>query len=255
MYKRNPNTNKLDVEVVRIPAVHAITDWTVSEKIDGMNIRVIYTLDGYQVKGRSDNAQIPNDLIQNIGTLFPPHESVVQYFRDYRGKDLPDSWSVTFYGEGYGPGIQAKGKEYSTKKGFRCFDLLLGEGLWVDDSEMRRVCADLDIPVAPFLGIWSWDSSQPLFSNVLPYSYASLEEILPFSYVALEDRGVRDVEAEGIVAKPLVQLFDTRGERVVWKLTFREFSRVSPAHDAPQGASAAGNAHEAGGLTPPTPAG
>lgn len=223
VYKRRDD-GKLDVEAIRLPPVPAIRDWTVSEKIDGMNIRVIYTLNGMQIKGRSDNAQIPADLILSISDTMPNYHEAVQYFTEYRGKDLPESWSVTFYGEGYGPGIQ-KGQRYSDKKRFRCFDLLLGEGLWVDDREMRRVCADLDIPLAPFLGIWSWDSSQPLFSNVLPYSYASLEEILPFSYVALEDRGVRDVEAEGIVAKPLVQLFDTRGERVVWKLCFREFDK------------------------------
>lgn len=211
VFTRSKDTNRLNFGELRNSANSIISNWTISEKIDGTNIRVIITLKGVKVRGRTDKTDLKQDLIAYILSLFP-HQKVVEYFQAYRGQALHEDWSVTFYGEGYGAGIQ-KGSVYAPDKRFRCFDLMLGEGWWVDDSEMRKVCHDLGVPTAPYLGMIDW----------IPETNEDLLLLIPNSIVAVEDRGVADVLAEGIVAKPLVVLKDRHGDRIVWKLTFREF--------------------------------
>jgi len=210
VFTRSKETNRLNFGELRNQANSVIKKWTISEKIDGTNIRVIFTLSGFEVRGRSDNAQIHPHLVDAVKNLFD-HDKVVSYFRAYRGQDLPENWSVTFYGEGYGAGVQ-KGAMYSASKRFRCFDLMLGEDWWVDDDEMRRVCSDIDIPTAPHLG----------YFDSIPVTLADLKQLIPFSLVAQCEAG-HEVMAEGVVAKPTVVLLDRHGDRIVWKLTFREF--------------------------------
>ncbi len=211
VFTRDKITNRLNFGELRNSANSMVKEWTVSEKIDGQNIRVIITLGGVEIRGRGDNAQIHPHMIDTAKTLFD-HAKVVAYFTEYRGKTLPDDWSVTFYGEGYGAGIQ-KGAAYSPVKKFRCFDLMLGADWWVDDDEMRRVCSDLDVPVVPHIGN---------FSSLEILTRADLKELIPLSIVSREDSGLEH-EAEGIVVKPRIVLKDRHGDRIVWKITFREF--------------------------------
>ena len=210
VFTRNKETNRLNFGELRNQANSVIKKWTISEKVDGTNIRVIFTLNGFEVRGRTDNAQIHPHLVDAVKALFD-HEKTVAYFREYRGQDLPANWSVTFYGEGYGAGIQ-KGAIYSPTKRFRCFDVMLGEDWWVDDDEMRRICANLGVPVVPLLG----------YFDSIPVTKEDLQQLIPFSLVA-QAEAFHTVQAEGVVAKPTVVLLDRHGDRVVWKLTFREF--------------------------------
>ncbi len=214
VYTRDKETNVLNFGEIRCIENTCIKTWTISEKIDGTNIRVIVTKGGIEVRGRTDKAELNHDLIKAILAIFPSHERLLEYFTEYRGQELPEEWSVTFYGEGYGAGIQSGG-HYSDTKRFRCFDLLLGESWWTDDDEMRRVCDELGIPTAPWLAV----------TPNLPKTREELIEIIPFSQVALEDRGVSDVPAEGIVAKPLHVLLNRHKDRVMWKITLREWGK------------------------------
>jgi len=224
VFTRNKQTNVLDFGTIRNSVNEFIPEWAVSEKIDGTNIRVIVTLAGVEIRGRTDNANIHPELIKTVEALFD-HSTLIAYFTEYRGKELPEAWSVTFYGEGYGAGIQ-KGGCYSATKKFRCFDLLLGESWWTADTEMRRICADLRIPTAPWLGI----------TTVIPQTRDELLALFPDgdSQVAIFDNGTAGVLPEGVVAKPLVPLFDTHGDRVMWKLTFREWDKQPRQQKAKQ---------------------
>lgn len=214
VYTRDKETNVLNFGEIRCIENTCINTWTISEKIDGTNIRIIVTKGGIEIRGRTDKAQLNQDLVKVILAIFPSHERLLEYFTEYRGQELPDEWSVTFYGEGYGAGIQAGGS-YSDTKRFRCFDLLLGESWWTDDDEMRRVCDELSIPTVPCLAV----------SPNLPKTREELAEIIPFSHVAYEDRGVSYILAEGIVAKPLHVLLNRHKDRVMWKITFREWEK------------------------------
>jgi hypothetical protein len=215
VFDRDTTTHRLNFGAIRAPEVSCVKVWSVSEKIDGTNIRAIVTLDGITVKGRTDKAELPPGLEDAVRAALPSHARLVEFFTEYRSKELPIDWSVTFYGEGYGAGIQ-KGGDYSATKRFRVFDLMLGEK-WTDDADMRSVCFNLDIPVVPFLG---WTDS-------LPDTREGLDELFfgHGSKVAFEDSGKIGVQPEGIVAKPRHVLLDKHGDRVMWKLTYREFGK------------------------------
>lgn len=227
VFVRDAATHKLNFGTVRAPETECVKSWTVSEKIDGTNVRAVVTLDGITVKGRTDKADLPSGLEDAVRSALPPHADLVAFFTQYRGKELPTEWSVTFYGEGYGAGIQ-KGGDYSATKRFRVFDLLLGESWWLDDADMRAICGALDIPTAPFLGYYT-----PSLEGGLPVSKADLDEFFAFangsliagSFVAIQDSGRAGVQPEGIVAKPQHVLLDKHGARVMWKLTYREFAK------------------------------
>lgn len=214
LFARDKTTNKLDFGAIRIEEFHAIDRWTVSEKIDGTNIRVIVTTAGIEVRGRTDNAQFSADTIPAILGCFPDHATLLDFFTTMRARPLDDEWNVCFYGEAYGPGIGKHGGQYSPVKRFRCFDLKLGL-FWTSDDEMREACAVLGIPVVPLL-IRSYSDA--------PYSRALLESIVTMSEVACQDGGDPQTIAEGIVAKPLNVLLDRYGNRIMWKMTFREFT-------------------------------
>ena len=231
VFVRDKHTNLLDFGNIRVPAFSAVDCWTVSEKVDGTNVRVIVTLAGIEIRGRTDNATLHPELIKAVEALFD-HETLLDYFTLYRGKALPEQWSVTFYGEGYGAGIQ-KGGCYCPEKRFRCFDLLLGEYWWTPDSEMRRVCYDLGIPVVPCL-IESYVGAPPVTREGLMDFFPAHSSVVSF-----EDSGQSGILPEGVVAKPLVPLFDTHGDRVLWKLTFREFEK-QPRKQKERPASLAG---------------
>lgn len=75
--------------------------WTFTEKVDGTNIRVSYegSKDGaIRFGGRTDNAQIPADLVSALNELFLSKRDL--FVEKFGNND------VCLYGEGYGPKIQ-----------------------------------------------------------------------------------------------------------------------------------------------------
>lgn len=231
VWKRDAVTNKLAFRSLRAPEVGLVNVWTISEKVNGTNIRVVYTLGGVEVRGRTDKAVLPPGGEETVLRCFPSHSDIVRYFEIYREGPLSEDWSVTFYGELYGPGINGGGI-YSMGKRFRCFDLKLGEHLWTDDDEMRRVCKELNVPVVPWVGYIHVENGYltrtQCYTEIcyLPVMKAHLDVFFPEgSFVAFEEMSVQGVQPEGIVAKPVVVLLDKRGDRVMWKLTYREFEK------------------------------
>lgn len=216
IYVRDHSTNILQFGDIRLPEIECVKEWTLSEKIDGTNIRVIITAQGIDIRGRTDKAQLPPGLEDAILSAIPSHDKLLDFFREYGGRVDEEGWSVTFYGEGYGAGIQ-KGGSYSDTKSFRVFDLMLGENTWVDDDEMRRVAQNLGMITAPFLG----------YHSHLPQTEEELTALMPTgSIVAQVDSGREGVPPEGVVAKPRHVLLDKYGNRVMWKLTHREWDKV-----------------------------
>ena len=74
--------------------------WEYTEKIDGMNMRVIIDYNGaVSIRGRSDKAQIPGDLRGNI-------EAMVENRKERLTDLAADTGVITLYVEGSGAGIQ-----------------------------------------------------------------------------------------------------------------------------------------------------
>ena len=117
LFKRGETFELLDPLEFRNPAMEIISKWVVTEKVDGMNMRVAMTFGDAQdaklsVAGRSDKAQIPGDLTEWIHSNIMPG-SMYELFKE----DTPTGAEMVLFGEGYGAGIQ-KGSYYSKEKKF-----------------------------------------------------------------------------------------------------------------------------------------
>lgn len=180
----------------------ANNQWDFSEKVDGTNIRIGYEdilsgrPTGVKFAGRSDNAVIPPALLQYLQETF-----TVSLFRD-AALD-----SATLFGEGYGPKIQGGGK-YRNDHSFVLFDVKIGD-FWLDRANVNDVARKLGIDSVPVIGHGTLHDAIDLVS-----SNGS-------SYMMTSTWG--DFEAEGIVARPQVPLFNRKGERIICKIKAVDF--------------------------------
>lgn len=186
-------------DIVRNPVFKTISQWVVTEKIDGTNIRVNLSVDDVLTfNGRTDNAQIPAEL-----AMFITKEFTVEKLKALRIDD--DKTSITLFGEGYGNGIQSGGY-YRKDKGFILFDVLINNKYWLDDIAITTIAQKLNIPRVPILGIMSFDDIVSLVKT-------------GFDSLCAEEKR----RAEGIVARPIETLYDRRMKRVIIKLKTKDF--------------------------------
>jgi hypothetical protein len=208
VFTRDKDTNKLNFGENRTAENLCIKNWVIQEKVDGTNIRIIISNNGVEVRGRTDKAELKQDLVLHCKSLITAEviDKIKNYFNITQ-----EEWTVTLYGEGYGAGIQTGGI-YRRDKAFICFDILRGDSQWLNPFDVTSLCTNLNIETVPLLAL----------VETIPQSKEELLDLLPYSFVARQHTG-KEVMGEGIVARPLEILFDKWGNRIMWKLTFREF--------------------------------
>ena len=198
LFERDKSTFVVDPNMIKSPVLATISEWDVTEKIDGTNVRVMLSQEGdVSFGGRSNNAMLPADFIQRLIQLFPSS----------RMKNLwidGNSSQFVLYGEGYGAGIQ-KGGAYRAEKDFILFDVLVDDKWWLERDAINDVASRMGIDVVPYLG------------------RMTLSQIVEFVRVPFYSK-IGSAVGEGIVARPIETLFDRRGERVIIKLKTKDFS-------------------------------
>lgn len=171
--------------------------WHFTEKIDGTNIRVHW--DGHKVTfgGRTERAQIPAKLFVALADMFGGEKNA-QLFEQKFGET-----EVTLYGEGYGAGIQ-KGGLYRPDVSFILFDVQIGH-YWLRRDDVAGIAAMFGIDVVPFLGCGTLEDA------------IALVQKKPVSKIGT-------APMEGIVARPMVEVRDRAGNRVIVKIKVRDFA-------------------------------
>ncbi len=203
LFDRDPNTFNVVEGQFRCPEFDAVKRWSVTEKIDGTNVRIYFGDDGHvEIAGRTDNASLHPKLMAHLCTFAMP-ERLREIFPDGR---------ALLFGEGYGPKIQKGGERYRDTQGFRLFDVICG-GMWLKQEAVRDVAEKLGVPTVPQLGIWLLDDA------------VELARITLLSLAARADGGDTSYAAEGIVARSEPLMFDRRGNRIMWKLKYKDFPR------------------------------
>ena len=111
---------------------------------------------------------------------------------------------IILFGEGFGAGIQKVGKAYKADGvDFILFDLLIGNNYQPRDS-VERCAQSFGIGIVPIVG------------------EGTLEEAVAF--VRGNPRStLGDIEMEGVVCRPKVELRDRGGERVICKIKWHDF--------------------------------
>jgi len=211
IWNRDEKTKKVIPGAWRLEEFALVNRWRVTEKIDGTNIRIGLTADGaLNIGGRTDAAQVPTPLLAHLMATFTPDALKAKFWRDGAAVEF------TIFGEGYGPKIQ-NGGDYSPTPQFRIFDVLVGEW-WLRPDDVADVASAFGVKVAPVLDAVHLG----VFPNI-PTTADELAAIVDASRVATEDGGPGK-KAEGIVARPEPLLLTRRGERLLWKLKFRDFA-------------------------------
>lgn len=177
--------------------------WVWREKIDGMNMRVIW--DGpsgsLSFAGKTDAAQIPPRLLEHLRSTVTC-DSMRAVFGDSE---------VVLYGEGFGEKIQSGGDYVVGGCSFALFDVTVG-GLFLEEVNVSLVAVDLGISRAPIVGEGTLSEAIELFESGEP---------TPIADSVISERHRR---SEGIVLLPKVPLCTRRGERLITKLKWKDFA-------------------------------
>lgn len=182
--------------------------FTTGGLVHNTNIRVMYKGneafgDDLTFGGKTDNAQIPAQLVNKLNELF-----TIDQFRDIFPATLVDlietSPSVCLYGEGYGAKIQKGGGNYIPDGvNFVLFDVKVGDW-WLKREDVEDIANKLAISVVPIIGEGTLDELARRCEEGFNSQWG-------------------DFIAEGIVARPKVELRDRAGHRIITKLKYKDF--------------------------------
>tara|TARA_R110002074_G_scaffold400281_1_gene595397 strand:+ start:451 stop:1089 length:639 start_codon:yes stop_codon:yes gene_type:complete len=174
-------------------------DWICTEKIDGTNIRIMWDGENVRFGGKTDNAQIPTILIASLQDTFT-NEKMKACF--------PDADNVCLYGEGYGKKIQKGGNYLPDRADFILFDVKVGDW-WLNRDANEDVAHKLEIGVVPIIGIWKLEEAIEFVKKGFKSTIADNKEYI----------------AEGLIMKPVTELFNRKGGRVISKIKYKDFAR------------------------------
>ena len=172
--------------------------WEFTEKIDGTNISIVW--DGHKIEfhGRTERAQIPAHLVNKLNELFGG-EANEEMFEQLFG-DTP----IILYGEGYGYKIQ-NGGAYRDDVSFILFDVYQPiKDIWLKREAVESIAKQLDIEVVPMIIRGTIDDA------------VRLVKAKPMSTIGT-------APMEGVVGRPIVELKDRLGKRVIVKVKVRDF--------------------------------
>lgn len=216
--------------------------WLAFEKIDGTNIRleviteIVYSEaneDGthqllgvnfkVDYKGKTDNAQIPQMLHKHLEDNYPPEKvlaawglkSYIPYeeWKDHKWTtidDIPTKWTI--YGEGYGAGIQSGGGYIRNGVSFIVFDSKVNN-LYLEWDSTKDIAGKLNAPTVPFYGKMTIGEAVDIVS-------------IGFKSAVSEDK---NLDAEGLVLRPEVPIYDRMGNRVITKIKTVDFRKLKAA--------------------------
>lgn len=207
-------------------------EWEWTEKIDGTNIRIEWELgwaneegrkksliydsksSKLEIKGRTEKSQIPKGLLEYLQKTFTV-EKMQEAF--------PDT-SIILYGEGVGKKIQGKmGEAYSNylneDYGFILFDVKIGHW-WLKRKDVEEVANKLNLPIAFVVGYGN------IYKAIQCIREGLYSKFNDFSAMFNNDFDINSDEyffAEGLVIRPVQELKDRAGNRIITKIKRRDF--------------------------------
>ncbi len=182
------------------------SQWVGTEKIDGTNIKINWDGKDVRIGGRKENSSIPANLVEVLNKYISGWDFEKVFAKAAREDGTAD---VTLYGEGYGTGIQKRGKHYiKDAVDFILFDVT------VDTEDGFRWYLDRSIVD---------DTAEKLSIESVPVIFeGTLGEGIEFVKGGFKST-IGDAESEGLVVVPKVELLNRKGERIITKLKTVDF--------------------------------
>lgn len=178
----------------------ARTEWIATEKLDGTNIGIVW--DGYKVRfqGRTPDASFSAVQFEYLTEKFGSGENE-ELFEQHFGEK-----PVVLYGELVGRGIQACGSYYCPDGyKFYLFDVYFPDtNVWANQEARKTFAEVFNVEFAPTVASGTLEDLVNCVKTV-PKSYCG------------------GLMAEGVVARPAIEIFDNRGRRVMTKIKVCDF--------------------------------
>ena len=168
--------------------------WIFTEKVDGTNIRVMWDGQGLSFGGKTNNASIPAFLVNRLQETF-----TAAMFEKQFGET-----AACLYGEGYGAKIQKGGGNYRSDQDFVLFDVKIGEW-WLQRHDVQDIAGKFGIDIVPIIGDGTLHNMVAMVRDGFNSTWG-------------------DFIAEGIVARPAVELKARNGQRIITKLKHADFN-------------------------------
>ena len=200
--------------------------WRAEEKIDGTNMRIEvvpkieYVIDTVNnIKGKTDNAQIPSMLQKYMEETYPDNKVLealglkeyipIEEWKEHKWCSPIDIPTYTIYGEGYGKKIQKAGTHY-IKDGvdFIVFDVKVND-IYLRTENRFDIATKLGAPIVPFIGNFT------------------LDEAIEYVRKGFKSRIAEDKDfiAEGLVLRTDLGLRNRMGERLIVKIKYEDFQK------------------------------
>lgn len=174
--------------------------WQFTEKIDGTNIRIMW--DGHTITfgGRTERANIPAHLMNYLNKKFINAETEELFEQTFGEKE------VILFGEGYGAKIQ-NGGLYRTDVSFILFDVLICDNYQPRDR-VEDIARMFDLEIVPIVYTGT-------ISGAIDYVRSN-----PKSTIG-------EAMMEGVVGRPLVEMKDRCGNRMIVKIKYNDFKEFA----------------------------
>lgn len=182
--------------------------WECTLKIDGTNMH--YQWDGHtlEIHGKTDKASIPPQLKSKMEELVTEDmmKEVFPLEYDEEGNEIP--MMIRIYGEGCGNKIQGNcGKAYNPKENrFILFDVLVNGTWWLTRENCEDIANKLNLEIVPIIGYMTLSEAEELVKKGFKDTMAMSE-----------------LDAEGLVCKPLYGLKKRNGDRIIVKIKTKDY--------------------------------
>ena len=173
-------------------------EWEFTEKVDGEQVRIFFdeATGDCDYFGKADLSILRPVIVKALDRIITP---------DVRRKLAPYG-NCTLFAEGFGGNVQKAGPLYGPDTEIVLFDVWLDyEQRYMNRVELERLRMQLNIPAVPHIG------------------YGTLYEMVERVRDGFKSNW-GDFTAEGIVARPAVELTGPNG-RVITKLKRRDFEK------------------------------
>lgn len=181
-------------------------EWVWSEKIDGTNIRVMWEGKIVKYGGKTNNSEIPTKLLVSLQNLFI-EEKMKKVF-PLQHTTLNEKMKICLYGEGYGASIQKAGKNYlPDSTSFILFDIKIGNW-WLKRKDIEGLAKKLDIKIVPIIGYGN-------LRQAIEHCKKGFKSLVAHN---------KEFDAEGLILKPIIELYDRGGRRIISKIKYKDFN-------------------------------
>lgn len=202
IFKRDMEGSKKLIDgIYRNETIEFLKDceWIFTEKIDGTNIRVYW--DGHKITfgGRTDNSQIPANLINRLNELFGG-ETNAQIFEEKFG-----ATEVILFGEGFGGNIQGN-LGYKDMFDFILFDVMINK-VFLETSNCQDIAKSFGIDYVPIIIMGTIEEAIQIVKSK------------PKSVIG-------NAQMEGLVGRTKIELQDKQGKRIIVKIKVRDFENI-----------------------------